>query len=359
MAGGSIRFGVIGIGAIGPSHVFAIDRAEGAELAGLCSRRPDVAAPLARDYGVFYCPSVEELLEQDVDAVSLCTPSGLHLDIALQVIEAGKHLVVEKPLEITTERADAIIAAAGANGVKLAGVFQSRFKPVVWQLKALMDGGLLGEIYSGSAYIKRYRPQEYYDSGGWRGTQEIDGGGCLINQGIHEVDLLSWFMGEATEVIAVTETCGREVEVETLALALVKFASGARGVIEATTLAYPDPSPYLEIFGSRGTLTFSNSRLLRLELIDPTPQEEAAREALFEQRRQLEEKEARENGEVAPGTAVGSVDMGHAPVFEDFVRALREDRQPLVDGLEARRSVALVAAVYESSANGSKPVSPG
>ncbi len=361
-AGGSaaadrpLRFGVVGIGAIGPSHAFAINKVAATEVAALCSRRPDEAEPLAREYGVPYCGTVEELLEQDIDAVTLCTPSGLHLDIALQVLAAGKHLVVEKPLEISTERVDRIIAAAREKGVKLAGVFQSRFKPVVQQLKTLMDNGLLGDIYGGSAYMKRYRTQDYYDSGGWRGTWEIDGGGCLMNQGIHEVDLLAWFMGEVAEVIGVTETCGRQVEVETLALALVKYASGARGVIEASTVTYPDPSPYIEIFGSRGTLTFSNSRVLRMELVEPTPAEEAARQDLFEQRRQLEQKEAQENKNIAPGTPVGSVDMGHAPVFEDFARAVRQGGEPLVNGAEARRSVELVTAVYESSKNGSIPI---
>ena len=354
-----IRFGVVGIGAIGPSHAFAIDKAKGTELAALCSRRPDGAATLAKEYEVPYCATVEELLEQDIDAVALCTPSGLHLDIALQVIDAGKHLLVEKPLEISTERIDRIVAAAEKKGVKLAGVFQSRFKPVVQQLKILMDNGLLGKIYGGSAYIKRYRTQDYYDSGGWRGTWEIDGGGCLMNQGIHEVDLLTWFMGDVAEVIGVTETCGRQVEVETLALALVKYANGARGVLEASTVTYPDPSPYIEIFGARGTLAFSNSRVLRMELVDPTAEEERARQDLLEQRRQLEEKEAQKNKDIPPGTPVGSVDMGHMPAFEDFVRAIRQDREPLVNGPEARRSVELVTAVYESSKNGSAPIRLG
>jgi len=223
--------GVIGLGAIGPSHIHAMRDTPGCELGAICDMRAEVAAGVAADLGVPYFATISEMLAAEViDAASICTPSG-------------------------TERADQIIAAATARGVKLAAVYQSRHRPTVRRLKGLVDAGMLGQIYSGSAYLKRYRTQEYYDSGGWRGTWKIDGGGCLMNQGIHIVDLLTWFLGEVDEVIAMTDNVGREVEVETLALSLVKFRSGARGVIEGSTLAYPELPQYLEIFGSRGTLT--------------------------------------------------------------------------------------------------------
>ena len=275
-----IRMGLIGPGTIAPSHAFAIDKTEATVLTAVCGRRAEQAAELAGQYGAAHYTDIAAMVDA-VDAISICTPSGAHLEPALGIITAGKHLLIEKPIEISLDRVDQIIAAAEAKGIVLAGVFQSRFAPISQKLKALVDGGLLGEIYAGSAYIKRYRSQSYYDSGGWRGTWELDGGGCLMNQGIHLIDLLLWFVGEAEEVVAMTETRGRTVEVETLGMGLVRFCNGARGVIEATTLAYPELPQYLEIFGARGTIAFSGDQLQRMDLIDPTPAENAEREALF------------------------------------------------------------------------------
>ena len=357
MGSDNIRIGVIGVGAIGPSHVHAIERTGGCELAAICDIRPDVASGLAAEHGVPYFSSVGEMVKSDaVDAATICTPSGFHMDAALEVITAGKHLLVEKPLEITTDRIDPIIAAAEKQGITLANVFQSRFRPIVRELKPLIDAGLVGEIYSASAFIMRYRTQEYYDSGGWRGTWKVDGGGCLMNQGIHLIDLLLYFAGDAEEVIAITETMGRNIEVETLALALVKFTSGAKGMVQGTTLAYPEFPQCVEIVGSRGTAVFTAEKIMSLDLIDPTPEEETAREELMALTKAHEEKQASKKKDTAPGTAVPGLDMGHAPVFEDFVEAIRTGRDPLVPGKEARRSVELINAIYESGRNNSRPV---
>lgn len=358
--GKDIRIGVIGVGAIGPSHVFSIKQVAGCRLSAVCDIRPEAAKKLADENVVAHFGSVKAMLEADaVDAVTISTPSGFHLDAALEAIAGGKHVLVEKPLEITTARIDQIIEAREKHGVVVGCIHQSRFTPLVRRLKGLLDGGLLGDIYSGSAYIKRYRTQAYYDSGGWRGTWKVDGGGCLMNQGIHDVDLFRWFMGPVDEVIAMAETVGRKVEVETLALGLIKFHSGARGVIEGTTLAYPDLPTYLEIFGSRGTLTFSANRLMRMDLIDPSPEEQAAREDLLALTRAYDEKRAREYKPVAAGTAIHSLDMGHTPVIADFVAAIREGREPFVSAGEARNAVELIAAIYESGRNGSRPVRLG
>jgi len=354
----TIRIGIVGAGAIAPSHIVAIERAPGAELAAVCDVQPDRAAALAGKHGVRGVNRIRDMLEH-VDAVTLCTPSGFHLEPALEILQAGKHLLVEKPMEITSERVGQMISAARTSNVKLAGVFQSRFRPLVQQLKQLVADGLLGRIYSGSAYIKRYRTQEYYDSSNWRGTWEVDGGGCLMNQGIHLVDLLGWFCGDVSEVIAVTETVGREVEVETLALALLKFANGARGVIEATTLAYPELPQYLEIFGERGTLTFDTGKIRRMDLIDPTPSERIVREQLLQLCGPRKASEQPKRATAPPGTAVPVADMGHTPVVADFVAAIREDRPPLVDGREAKRSVELINAIYESGRTHSSPVCVG
>ncbi len=357
-----LRIGVIGAGAIAPSHVYAIEQAEGAALGAVCDPVPGRAADLAQPLGARAFTDVAAMLAADVvDAVTICTPSGLHLDAALAAIEAGRHLLVEKPLEITTARVDQVIAAAARRGVVLAGVFQSRYRPVSCRMKALIDAGIIGQVYAGSAYIKRYRTQEYYDSGGWRGTWAIDGGGCLMNQGIHMVDLLLWFMGQAQAVAAFTDSVGRQVEVETLAMGLVRFASGAKGLIEATTLAYPELPQYLEIFGDRGTATFNGDQLWRLDIRDPSPAEEAARHELFDISARLAAEERQRSAVTAPGTAVPAVDMGHGPVVQDFVDAIRAGRPPQVDGTEARRSVALITAIYASGKDGGRlvEVSPG
>ena len=353
----NVRLGVVGAGAIGPSHVYAIEQTDGAELAAICDRDPERAARLAAAHGVPHFSSIAAMVaDVELDAVTIGTPSGFHLDSALEAIAAGKHVLVEKPLEIDTERVDRIIGAASEQGVKVAGVFQSRFRPVARRLKELVDEGLLGEIYSASAYTKRYRTQEYYDSGGWRGTWEVDGGGCLMNQGIHLVDLLLWFVGDVDRIIALTSSVGRDVEVETLALALVQFTCGARGVIEGSTVAYPELPQYLEIFGSRGTLTFNSHRLLRMDLISPTAAEQKARETLFADGEKFDRGHATARAAAAPGTPIPEVDMGHGPVVADFVDAIREDRLPLIHGLEARRSVEVITAIYESGRRGGESV---
>ena len=358
MAKTDLRIGLVGMGAIGPPHIHAIGQTAGCRLAAVCDVRPEAAAAAGATHGVPHFTAVSDMLQADrVDAVSICTPSGYHLDAALPAIAAGKHVLVEKPMEVTPERIDRIIEAAAARGVTLAGVYQSRFTPLSRELKGLVAAGLLGTVYSGSAYTKRYRTQEYYDSGNWRGTWEIDGGGCLMNQGIHLVDLFAWFMDDVTEVRAFTATVGRErIDVETLAVALLKFAGGARGVVEATTLAYPELEPRIEIFGSRGTVAFNHDRLLGMDLLEPTPAEAAARERLLARFGEPDEADPEPGDKPPPGTPVGSLDMGHAPVFADFVEAIREGRDPLVTGAEARRAVELIAAIYASGREDGRPV---
>lgn len=352
----NIRFGVIGVGAIGPSHVFAIEHTEGAELGAVCDIRPEAAKSLADEHGVPYFTDVDAMLSSGlVDAVTLCTPSGFHLDTALKVVAAGKHLLVEKPLEVTTERIDQIIAAGHKNGAKVACSFQVRFSPVCLELKRRIDAGMLGEIYTGSAHSMYYRTEEYYASAGWRGTWKVDGGGCLMNQGIHIVDQFLWFMGDVQSVAGIVETKGRNIEVETLAIGMISFKNGAKGHIEASTLAYPGTSPFLEIVGSRGTVVYGGGKLKRLDLIDPTDEETAWKESILA-RQAIEEAEEAKKPAVAPGTAIAQVDMGHTPVFADFVDAIKNDREPLVNGEEARRSVELITAIYESGKEGSKVI---
>ncbi len=358
MANDKVRIGVIGAGAIGPSHVFAVDQVDTCELTAVCDVVPEAAERLAKENNVAAFSTVADMLKAGViDAATLATPSGFHLDTVLEVIKGGVPILVEKPLEITTDRIDQIIAAADEKNGLVACVFQSRFRPVAEKMKELIDGGILGDLYSGSAYTKRYRTQEYYDSGGWRGTWKVDGGGCLMNQGIHNVDLLAWIMGDVEEVIGIIDTPGRNVEVETLALGLIKYTSGAKGVVEGSTVAYPELPNYMEAFGSRGTATFSGSSLMRMDLMDPTPEEAAARDELIAQDKARKAKAAKAPKKVVPaGTPVPDVDMGHTPVVADFIEAIKTGRKPRVDAREGRRSVELITAIYDSGKQGSKPI---
>lgn len=352
MSNDVVRFGVVGVGAIGPSHVYAINNTEGARLGAVCDLREEAAAKLAGENGVPHFTNIDDMLNSGlVDAVSICIPSGLHLDAVLKSIAAGKHVLCEKPLEITTDRIDEIIAAGRKKGVKVACSLQCRFTPLSKKLKKLIDGGLLGEIYSGSAYSKWYRDQAYYDSANWRGTWKIDGGGCLMNQGIHIVDLFLWFMGDADSVVAFTETKGRNVEVETLALAMVKFANGSRGSIESTTLSYPGSPRYIEMIGSRGTIAFGPDKLISLDLIDATPEETAFKEQVLAEQAEAEKAENARTDSASAGTAIPDVNMGHQPIFEDFVKAIQKDSEPWINGEEARKAVSLINGVYESGRN--------
>ncbi len=355
-----VRFGLVGAGAIAASHITAITGTEGAELAAICEKNEQRIEQLKKEFSVPFFTDIEQMLSEGlVDAVDITTPSGMHLDPALKAIDAGVHVLVEKPMEITTERIDRMIKAAENSNVKLGCVFQARFKEFTTRTKNLLDRGILGDIYSGSAYCKLYRTQEYYDSGGWRGTWEIDGGGALMNQGIHTVDFLLWNMGNAEEVIAVTESRGRRnVEVETLALALLKFKNGAKGVLEGTTLAYPGLPEHVEIFGSRGTITFGVDEIYRFELIDPTPEEEKARDEILAAQKQAKAQSVKVKKEDV-GTVVTSADQGHTPVIGDFAEAIRTDRDPFIPGREARKSVELITSIYKSAGNNSQPVKLG
>ncbi len=354
---GNLRFGLVGAGAIAASHITGIEKTEGAELSAICEKNPARIEELKKLYPVPCFTDIEPMLASGlVDIVDITTPSGLHLDPALKAIEAGVHVLVEKPMEITTARIDRMTEAAGKKGVKLGCVFQSRFRERPRRIKSLIEAGILGEIYSGSAYCKLYRTQEYFDSGGWRGTWEIDGGGALMNQGIHTVDFLLWHMGDVEELIAAADSRGREnVEVETIAAALLKFKNGARGVIESTTLAYPGLPNYVEIFGSRGTITFSSSGVTRFELADPSPEEEKARDEIMALQKE-EDLHAAGVKKEDVGTVVTTSDQGHGPVIEDFTRAVKTGAEPYVPGSEARRAVHLITSIYESAKNNSKLV---
>ena len=342
----SIGIGIVGCGMIANFHARAVLDAEGAHLVGCATRRPEQAAEFGKEHGCRGFESIEAMLaDPEVDAVSICTPSGAHLDPALAAAAAGKHVIVEKPLEITTERCDQIIQACEKAGVRLVVTFQSRFHESSILMKKAVEEGRFGTITMGDAYVKWYRSQEYYDSGAWRGTWELDGGGALMNQAIHSVDLLLWFMGPVAEISAMTGTMTHErIEVEDVAVANLKFTSGALGVIEATTTAYPGALKRIEISGSEGSAILEEEDLKQWDFANETPDDEAIRKRMA--------GKTETGGGAADPAAIGH--HGHTRLFEEAVAAIQEDRPSMLDGHEGRRSVEVICAIYESAKTGQR-----
>ncbi len=342
-----LRFGIIGAGIIGAHHALAVaGLGAGAQLVAVADPAADRAQALAAYHGCGWHTSVDDLLARgDVDAVCICTPSGLHADLAERALGAGKHVVVEKPIDVTLAAADRLIEAQRGTDLKVAVVSQHRFDPAAQVVHAAVHRGDLGRLTAGSAEVPWWRSQDYYDSGRWRGTSRLDGGGALMNQSIHTVDLLQWIMGPAVEAMAWTALLGHErIEVEDVAVAAVRFASGALGSILATSAAYPGLTTRLSIYGQRGCAVIDNDQLSYLHTAGPENQADGAG------------NQARPLGEAVAPTGAGAdpanLSMAHQAQLRDFSDAVEHDRPPLVDAHEGRRALALVLAIYESARTG-------
>ena len=269
-----------------------------------------------------------------MDLVAIGSPSGLHAEQGIAAARCGLHVLTEKPIEITTERADALIDAAERAGVKLGVMFQDRTKPDTRRLKRWLNEGVIGKPLLADARVKWYRPPDYYAQSRWRGTLALDGGGALINQAIHTVDLLLWILGDVSGVQARTATALHSVEGEDTALAILDFASGALGVLQATTAAYPGYARRLEITGSEGTVILENDRVIAADLRNP-PVEVGADLAPDDNQR--------------ASSPVVSDFSGRQIIFEDFLRAIERNATPMCDGREGRRSIALVESIYRAA----------
>ncbi len=326
-------------------HAQAIARIVGAQLVGVASRTAASARALANKHGApFATDRLEELLARpDLHIVCVTTPSGAHLEPALAAIAAGKHVVIEKPIEITTERADRILTAAEKAGVLVAPIFQSRFGRGAQTVKAAIDAGRLGRLVLASAFVKWHRPASYYT--GWKGTLALDGGGVVMNQSIHGLDLLQWFAGLPEEVFAfTTRRVHTGIEAEDTASATLRYPGGALGAIEATTAAWPGWSRRIELCGERGSILIEDDRIARWDFTDPLPEDEAIRSA--------EPDEALRSG---AGAANAISHEGHLRQIRNLVQAIRTGAPLAVDGREARKSVSLVNAIYASARTG-RPV---
>lgn len=338
-----IRFAIVGCGVISPTHARSILELPGAELAAVCDIKEEKATALAAQFRQeraapdVYTDYRQMFERDDIDVVSVLTPSGLHALVGVEAARAGKHVLVEKPMDIALEQADRLIETCRTAGVKLGVISQHRFDPPLAALKQAVCENRLGQLNFGAAHTKWYRNQEYYDSGDWRGTWAMDGGGALINQSIHYVDLLTYIMGPVEEVSAYCATRAHtRIEVEDIAVAAVKFCSGALGIIEGNTAAYPGFCARLDIYGSDGSVVIENDRVKDWKF------------------RSGEEYNA-DDGPTGFIGGTSSHDIwhhSHRRQIWDMIEAVRNDREPLVNGIEGRRALQIVLAVYESSRTG-------
>ncbi len=350
-----LRFGILGCGVIGPHHARAISGLESAELVAVADVVPELAEELAGEYGCSYYASLEQMLSGvELDAVCVCTPSGMHAEGALAALEAGKDVVIEKPVDVTLNAADLLIEAQRATGRRVAVVSQHRFDSATRAVHEALTRGEFGRLTSGSAEVRWWRSQSYYDSGGWRGTWELDGGGVLINQAIHSIDLLQWLMGPVLEVTAYTGLLAHErIEVEDTAVAILKFANGTLGTIVATTAAYPGLTARIAVHGDRGSAVIDDDELTYFHVAGEGQEGDAYGAGGGEN--QAEQVMAR-YGEVGPGSGAGadpgSLSMAHRDQILDFVEAVRGGREPLVNLQEGRKPLAIIQGIYESARTG-------
>lgn len=333
----AIRVGLIGGGNISNTHANAVRAIRGGEVVAVYGRDARKVQALSDNQGAAAYTDLNTFLtHRPMEIVIIGSPSGLHAEQGIAAARCGLHVLVEKPIDIKSERADALIAECRKAGVKLGVLFQDRCKPDIRKLKQLIDDGILGKILLVDARMKWYRPQEYYSASRWRGTWELDGGGALMNQGIHTVDLLLWLFGDATNLQARTGTIAHDIEVEDAALALIEFSSGALGVLQATTAAYPGYARRLEVTGSEGTMILEGDELIAADL-------RAAPAGLTL-------NAARERS-VAASSPVVSDFSAHQRVIEDFIRAIEQDTAPACDGWQGRRSLDLVERIYKDALN--------
>jgi predicted dehydrogenase len=341
-----LGFAIVGCGMIARFHARALQDVAGTQLVALVSRTPANAQKLMENVSArcdVYTDLQPVMARKDVHVVIVTTPSGAHLEPAVAAAQAGKHVVVEKPLEVTLERCDRMIDACDKNRVKLCTIFPSRFGDANQALKAAAQAGRFGRLTLGETTCKWWRPQSYYDEGGWKGTKALDGGGALMNQAIHNVDLLSWMMGPVSHIIGLTSTLAHEhIEVEDTAVACLRFKNGALGVIQAATSAYPGLPKTIAIHGDKGSAVIEQDDLVRWEFSPET-----------EEDRHIRDRFAQKTGASGGSSNPAAIShVGHARQLADFVQAIESGRFPLVDGRDGRRAVEIILAIYRSAASG-------
>ncbi len=331
-----ITYAVIGCGMISKYHIAAIRACPDATLAGVCGRDPEKTARFAEEIGTRAYPDTQAIWDDEtVQAVCVCTPSGLHAKFALEAIEHGRHVLVEKPIALTMEECDQIIRRARAKKVLVSVISQLRFSPAVQQVKHAMDRMVLGKLVCADLYMKYHRSQAYYNSGAWRGTKALDGGGALMNQGIHGVDLLQYLAGPIDTIYACSKTLARNIEVEDTLSAVAEFHNGAVGVIQATTSMYSGFCRRLELCGKEGTIILEEDRILLWDVADDKglPHEGCGM------------ADSRSSSD--PTKISG---LGHIQQVTNFTQAILGNGELLIDAQEGKKALQIVLGAYQSAA---------
>jgi predicted dehydrogenase len=337
-----IHVGIWGGGGITDTHAKAAAQVEGVRIVAIGgANAAKVKAVADRHDASAWSDFGAMVRHRPLDVVMIGTPSALHADTCIAAARAGLHVLVEKPLDVTTARVDAVISACADAKVKLGVFFQDRFAPDMVRLKTAIDQGALGRPLLGSARVKWWRPAEYYSASRWRGKASLDGGGAVMNQGVHTVDLLLWLWGDVKRVFARQAAAFHSIEVEDTLVATLEFANGALATFEATTAAFPGYPRQIELSGTEGTIVVQQDRIASADLRTPRPD--------------LKGGAASENA--AASSPIISDVSGHKAVIEDFLRAIKDGSEPRCNGAEGRRSVALVEALYQSARTG-EPATP-
>jgi UDP-N-acetyl-2-amino-2-deoxyglucuronate dehydrogenase len=332
-ARGAVGFAVVGAGLVGPRHAEYATLAEGAALRVVCDLREDRGRALADRFGAAWMADYKEAIRrEDVEVVSVCLPTALHLEVATAAAEAGKHVVVEKPIELNVARARQLIEVCRRNGVKLATIFNRRFVYGTRRAREVVQRGDLGRVLVADMRFKAWRPASYYSESGWRGTWDKEGGAALINQGIHGVDLLTWIAGPIKRVSGHARHLRHPIEADDTTVAVCEFESGALGVIECTTSVTPRQGDWLEFHGERGSVLLENYKIAAWQLEDVPAGEPHPEDLLL------------------PGA--GGVDTGHFLQVQDMADAVREGRDPVIRGEDALHALAVVQAIYASERRG-------
>ena len=347
-----MRFGIIGAGMIANIHADALRRCESTQLVGVMDNGSGKGKKIAPECDTTGADDLKTFIHRhDLDAITIASPSGAHLEAGLLAAQAGKHCLAEKPLEITVERCRALIDAHESAGTTLGGIFNTRYTAGAKMLKAAVEAGRFGKLTFASAIGPWWRDQGYYDSSSWKGTWALDGGGALMNQGIHSIDLLQWIVGERITAVngRIATLAHERIEVEDTGSAHLLFESGALGTIACTTSMWPGHFKTITISGTHGTAVLADGNLLVWQFKEETRADHELRKLLLK----------------LPGQGVGASDPsagvdsdGHLAVIEEFVSAIDAGQCPTVDGVEAMKAVAIIRAVYASSHNNGKTVQP-
>lgn len=328
-----MNFAIIGCGFISKKHAEAIKNIPNAKLIAVSDMVEERMKPYIEEYGAEAYTDFKEMLENDdLDIVCICTPSGLHASIAVEVAKFKKHIVVEKPIAMSLEDANTIIDAANDNNVKLSVVHPNRFRPVVTQLKEILDKNLLGKISHVNCIVNWNRNQEYYDQAPWRGTKEHDGG-VLMNQAIHNIDLLLWFMGTPKEIFSMEATRFRKIEAEDLSIGILRFENGALANVQASTTVYPrNFEEAITIFGEKGTIKIGGTNALYFKHLE------------YEDMNEDEINYIKDKIESNPWGI-----PGHQKVLENMMESIITDKETAITGEDASNSLKLVLKMYESA----------